>query len=126
MNTVTISYPSEIIYLNCRTCDAPLPVGLRSCGYCEKHRAPGQIEYYFCFVCQDRLPVTRRMHGTHEECAPYYFPMPKKKKGSEVSARRKIISGLLAQDADVKQIALLTGVSTHTIRNDIHAMKGEA
>ena len=126
MNTVKVSYPSEILYMNCRACGEALPVGLRTGGYCEKHRAPGEIEYYFCLVCSDRLPVTRRMHGTHEECAPYYFPSPKKKKCSEVEARRKIITGMLDDGLPVKQIALLTGVSTYTIRNDIHAMKGAA
>jgi len=126
MNTVTISYPSEVIYLNCRTCGDILPVGLRSCGYCEEHRAPGEIEYYFCMVCSDRLPVTRRLHGTHEECAPYYFPMPGKKKFDEVTARRGIVKNLLNDGLPVKQIAFLTGISVWTIRNDIHAMKGEA
>lgn len=127
MTTVNISFPSEVLYMNCRTCGDPLPVGLRSTGYCETHRAPGEIEYYFCFVCSDRLPVTRRLHGVHEECAPYYFPDGKylrtKARAHLAAQRRKTVAEMMNRGVGAKDIAITLGLPITTINNDIHKLR---
>ena len=85
------------------------------------------IEYYYCLVCSMRLPVTRRLQGTHEECEEFYRPKEANLKTHArkdiASQRRERVDYLIKTRMPLKRIALELGVAYTTIQNDARELR---
>lgn len=82
------------------------------------------IEYYYCLVCSMRLPVTRRLQGTHEECEEYY--RPKKRVNvcrADTERRRLQVKAMIRTRMSLKRIAAQLGVPYTTIQNDARILR---
>ena len=82
------------------------------------------IEYYYCLVCSMRLPVTRRLQGTHEECEEFYRPTKKVNiSRDETATRREQVAYLIASRMSLKRIAMKLNIPYSTIRNDARYLR---